>query len=768
MPGVNVPIFKWREASALIAVAALAHFPLVRGDFIWDDHTYILENNTLRNLDGLRRIWFEMGATPQYYPLVHTTFWMEYHLWKLNPVGYHVDNIALHALNAVALWLVLRRLAVPGAWLAAAVFAVHPVEVESIGWIAERKNLLSAFFYLMSLSFYIRFGGLEESRGELPSRREGKHWLAYGAAFVLFLCALWSKTVTCTFPVAIMLLIWWRRGRISFADIVPLIPFFFLGLLMGLLTARIEREQVGASGKGFDWPWVERFLIAGRAAWFYPGKLASPVTLSFFYSRWRMNSSQVFQFAYPIGGLAVLTTLWLRRGSSGRGPLAAALFYLGTLFPALGFVNVYPMRFSYVADHFQYLAGIGLFVVLAGFIRKCALFLERAHPLGAGKTWPRALPAGIIVLLGATSFSRGVVYRSEERLWRDTIRKNPTSPMAYYHLGMKVSERGDAKEGFKYLQRALELDPDNTEAHHALSEIYLQMGHHEEYLYHLHEVMRIDPVVYSHLIEHWEDTLAKFPEGAEGHRRLAELLTAKGDFEGAAGHYAEVTRINPTDASAQVMQADALVHLGKTDEARSHYETALEIEPDNAAAHNGLGNLLTQIGELDEAETQFVLAMRFAPDSAQIRNNMGIVLRLEGKLEESAVRYREAIKLRAEYPDAHYNLGFVLVQMGRDAEGIAEYEAALRLRPEFPEAHFNWANALVRDGKIAEAETHYAKALEISPNFARAEINWGIALAGQKRFKDAEQHFSRALQIDPGNDAARENLRLAQETLKVR
>ncbi len=269
---------------------------------------------------------------------------IEYQLWQLNPAGYHVDNILLHALAAILLWRILRRLEIPGALLAAAIFAVHPVMVESVAWATERKNVLSLVFYLLALRAYLIFDEKSQAR-------------SYVAAMVFFVLALLSKSVTCSLPAAILLIVYYQRGSINRRDIRRLSLFFVLGLVMALVTGMIEREHVGAAGREFQWTFAQRSAIAGRALWFYGFKLIWPAKLTFIYPKWTdLGLGQVY---WPVTAILVAVALFLLRKRIERGPLVAVLFFGGTLLPALGFINLYPMRYSYVADHFQYQASIG-------------------------------------------------------------------------------------------------------------------------------------------------------------------------------------------------------------------------------------------------------------------------------------------------------------------------------------------------------------------------------------------------------------------------
>jgi len=226
--------FQWIGLVGIVLLTFIAHSSAIRGGFIFDDVIYVAQNRLLTSPHGLWEIW-TTTKSPQYYPLVFTTFWVEQQLWGLNPLGYHVVNVSFHTINAVLVWWLLRRLNIPGAWTIAAVFAVHPVHVESVAWITERKNLLSGLFYLLALGCYLRF-------------EEGRRWSWYGSALGLLILALLSKTVAATLPVVLLLVRWLKGWRIGWRDCLELIPFFVVGASMGLLTKWYEVHIVGAEG----------------------------------------------------------------------------------------------------------------------------------------------------------------------------------------------------------------------------------------------------------------------------------------------------------------------------------------------------------------------------------------------------------------------------------------------------------------------------------------------------------------------------------------
>src|SRR5881227_3357273 len=345
----------------LTAVTILAYRPAWHGGFLWDDDAYVTNNELLTAPDGLQRIWFSFESPSQYFPLVYTTFWIERALWGLNPVGYHVVNVLLHVVNALLVWRLLARLKVPGAWLAGAIFALHPVQVESVAWITERKNVLMGFFFLLTLLAWIAF---VDGRTKRP-------WLFYVLALTLCLLALSAKTTACILAVALFLILWLQKKRIRWERIFQIIPFFVLGIASGLLAIWWERYHQGTSRAIFTFlsP-IERLLVASRAIWFYLSKLAWPSNLTFIYPRWDIAPTHLLNYAWLLTGVLVCGAIYFLRRYVGRCVEVAAAFFIATLSPVLGFIMLYTFRYTFVADHYQYLACIGpIALVSAGLVK---------------------------------------------------------------------------------------------------------------------------------------------------------------------------------------------------------------------------------------------------------------------------------------------------------------------------------------------------------------------------------------------------------------
>jgi hypothetical protein len=336
----------------ILLATVVSYWPALNGGFVWDDDAYV-PKPAMQSIDGLRRIWLEPGATLQYYPLLYSSFWIQHRVWGDATTGYHAVSLILHLAAVILVFLILRALEIPGALLAAGIFAVHPVHVESVAWISEQKNTMSGALYLAAVLAYLRVDASRVEAGK-PSP-----WRPYLLSLAFFVLSLLTKTVTATLPTALLVVFWWKRGTLNRRDVLPLVPFFVAGISAGLFSAYAERFLVGATGADYELSVVQRCLLAGRVIWFYLYKLIWPVNLSFSYRKWEIDPANWSDWLYLTGVVAVALVLWKARHRS-RAPLAGFLFFVGTLFPVLGFLNVYPFVYSYVADHFQYLASLGV------------------------------------------------------------------------------------------------------------------------------------------------------------------------------------------------------------------------------------------------------------------------------------------------------------------------------------------------------------------------------------------------------------------------
>ena len=479
------------QGGLIILLVFLTYLPALHGGFIWDDEVCVTNNRLLHSLKGLWQIWFTPGTTQGYFPLTFTSFWVDYHLWELNLLGYHVTNVLLQALNAILLWTILRRLSVPGAWLAAAIFAVHPVNVESVAWITERKNVLSGFFYLSSalacLRFWLPYMTTADSRAQGGPQTTAVglgNWKFYWLALCLYLCALLAKPATVALPVAVLLVVWWKRDKMGWRELLPLAPFLAVGMVMGLFTIWVEKHFVGAVGREWAFSFLERCLIAGRAVWFYLGKLVWPHPLTFIYPRWEIHASQPLAYLPVLALIVVLFILWLNRKGWARPMLVALAYFLAMLFPVLGFFNVYFFRYSFVADHFQYLASIGPLTLAAAGI---------SHLFGLFKKQELALCGALVVALGAFTWQQCGTFADTETLWRDTLVKNPDCWMAYYNLGNVLAHQGQFDEAIENYRRAIQINPNSLQVMNNLGEALATKGQFDEAIENYRKAIQINP-----------------------------------------------------------------------------------------------------------------------------------------------------------------------------------------------------------------------------------------------------------------------------------
>lgn len=601
---------------ALLAAAFAAYWPALTGELLWDDVGHVTRLD-LQSWSGLVRIWGQLGATQQYYPLLHSAFWIEHQLWGEATIGYHVINIVWHATSACLFAAILRRLQIRGPVLAAFVFALHPICVESVAWISEQKNTLSTVFCLAAALAWLRF---EEERR--PAR--------YAIATLWFIAALLTKSVTATLPAALLVIAWWRHGRLSWREnVVPLIPWLALGVAAGLGTAWMETTQIGASGDDFALTAVQRALLAGRVIWFYLAKLVWPAGLTFFYPRWAIDPGSIWQWLFPVAAVAWLAAAaWWWRRHGDRAPLAAALLFGGMLVPVLGFVNVYPFVFSYVADHFLYLASLGMIAFLTAS-------LMRGY---ARLAWPRwsgpSIATALLLLFGILTWRQSHLYRDVFTLYETTLARNPSSWAAHLNLGTALDDAGKPAEALPHLQRALALKPAFPETLNSLGSALNRLGRPAEA------------------------------------RPLLE----------------EAVRLRPQFARAYNTLGVSLMTLNQTGAGIAAFQQALAIDPDLTLARVNCGWALANSGHIAEALVQLDEARRREPGLADAEFKTGLVYAMSGNVAEAITHTRRAVDVQPNDADMRAVLGRLLLQQGRLPEAAQQFEEALSLAPDHPGA----------------------------------------------------------------------------------
>lgn len=578
----------------IVLVTSVAYIPAMRGGFVWDDDSFLTNNPLIKASDGLSRFWFSTEP-PDYFPLTSTTLWLEWRLWGENPLGYHVVNVVLHIISSILIWFVLKRLKVPGAWLASLIFAVHPVNVEAVAWITQRKSTLPLMFYFLSILLYLKFENTER-------------YSMFGLSLLSFLLALLGKTSVVMLPFVLLGCALWQRGKIVRKDVLRSIPYFATSLILGLVTVWFQyNRSIGGDIVRTD-SFLSRLAGSGWVVWFYLYKAILPLKLSFVYPRWDIDDSSVISFLplFLVIGTA-LVFWWYRRGWS-RPFFVATGYFAVTLFPVMGFFNIYFMRYSLVADHYQYQSIIGIVALLVGL---------GTHAYNGWQQKARRLAkvamVFIVGLLFLQTWRLGHIYKDQETLFRDTIAKNPQCWMAYYNMGHGYQREGRVEESMRYYYEALRIQPDNVDPHNNMGNMLLEQGRVEEAIAHFTKALRIKP------------------DFAEAHYNLGNAFLEQGNLSQAIDHYYQSIRIEPKNEMAHNNLANALARQGRVNQAIPHYLEALRIKPRFAQAHYNLGVILKRQGRFKEAIAHLSEVLRIQPDHAQARRSLEHTLQLMRK-----------------------------------------------------------------------------------------------------------------------------------------
>jgi protein O-mannosyl-transferase len=631
----------WLLALLLTVSTFLVYQPVWHGQPIWDDWEHITRADS-ETLGGLRRIWLEPGSTQRFDPLVDTVFWIEGKLWGVSPLGYHLVNITCHIGAALLLVAVLRRLQISGGWLAAAIFALHPVHVESVAWISELKNTLSGVFFLGAVLAYLKF---DETR--TPS--------SFVMAMGLFLGALLTKTTTVVWPIGMIAIMWWKRGTLSWKrDLLPLIPFAALALFIGWIALGIEHAAAGDAMGELRFSVAQRLVVAGHACWFYLGKLLWPVGLCPIYPRWQIDHLGSADYLYPISLLALLILLWSQRKRS-RAPLAALFFFVGALSPLLGVFSFSYLRYSFVADHFQYLASLAVItLVAAGGVR-----LQ-----GKWRLFPRFTGIAILATLAVLTREHSRAFTDLGTFARATLAGNPDSWVAHDHLGLVLTSEGKLTEAIDLFNQALRTNPKYGLGHYNLGCALQSQGRMEE------------------AIQQFQQSIRWQPDLALPRYNIGCILASQGKFAEAIKQYQDAVRLEPHASKVHNNLGIAFASSGKLDEAIGQFQQAIEIRPHFADAHVNLGHALAITENFTQAILQYEEALRFDPNNAGDHYDLAIALANNGDLARATEQFREAARLNPDLPDVHSALAKALEKQGlRDEAQRESVEAQRRATP---------------------------------------------------------------------------------------
>ena len=615
---------RWLGGIFIVVLTLAVYLPAIRGGFVWDDGLHLI-NNVVFQENGLYRVWFTTDSFV-YYPMVWTSYWLEYQFWGPDPAGYHVVNVLLHALSSVLIWRILLRLGIPAPWLAALIFALHPVNVESVAWITQRKNTLCMLFYVGALCCYLRH---EDEGG----------WGLYVLAVFLFLLSMLSKGASVVLPAVLLLLAWWRRGRLGINDVLRSIPFFAVAGLMSFSEVWFQTTQVIGEDVVRDDPFAAHVAGAGWVVWFYLDKALIPIDLSFVYPRWQIDPTHWLSYVPNVMLILLLLVLWCFRRSWGRGPFHALGYFVLAVAPAMGFVYFFFLKYSFVADHYQYFSIIAVIALLVGTATHLASRYRGMVPVLL-----RLAAVLVLVLCGVLTWRQASYYDGAITLWHDTLKKNPDSWLAHNNLGDKLRKLGDAlkaegneldslrkhEEAIQHFREATRAAPELAAAYISMGMTYLTLGRRDDAIAQFHYALNVKPDFH------------------QGYLELGIALHMQGRHEIALQMFHKALQVNPRYANAYFQIAAVADARGDLGEAEANYRKAIEIDPQFEEAHVNLGSVLGRQRRIDEAIAHFREALRIAPNSARAHYNLGYVYQSQGRAAKAIAHFHRAVELASD------------------------------------------------------------------------------------------------------------------------
>jgi protein O-mannosyl-transferase len=667
-------------AVGLLVLCVAAYWPLRWAGYIWDDDVWLTANPFVQHWSGLWYIWFVPRSTlSQYYPLIYTAFLLQFKMWGLNPLGYHLVNIILQAINSVLLWRILRQLGLKGAWVAAAIFAIHPVQVETVGWITEQKNMLSGLFYFSTILFWLRCRKMDPASITDSLNSGSWNWRFYLAASGCFFLALLAKTDACTLPVVLLLLAWWKKGWITKREILALLPWFILALVFAAVTLHVEHQQADARGPAFTFSWMQHLMIAGMNLWFYPFKLLWPHPLLEIYPRWNIDHFFFWQWIFPITAFAIPVVLWLWRKKIGRGPFMAVAYYGITITPVLGLTSFYTMVYTFVADHYQYLACIGIIVFI---VEPTACGMERFRGYlvrkQVGKTrfvserlsrllLPTTASTVLLMALGILSYKQSELYNPQEKLWQNTLYYDPTSWQAMLHLAALADS-------------------------------------------HNHPLDTYNKIV-----------LATQQPGGQNYLALNYLglfyLKNQHDYSSAATLLTDSLELNPYQSQTICELAQCMEKLDQMNQAMADLQKGLNLMPDNYLLQRSMGELLGQNGQYPAALDQFRKVLQDQPFDAVSRFDTAFTLEQLGQWQEALAQYQQAIEITSDFAEAQFMYGKLLLTHGQTVAALEHLNKAVELAPDQIDVHLALAQALEQSGDSEGAAAEFAIVRQLENQF---------------------------------------------------
>ena len=711
-------------AGALAAATVAVYAQTARFDFvIFDDPNYVTENPYVRR--GLTRtavVWaFTSEHLGNWHPLTGLSHMLDCTLYGLAPSGHHLTSVLLHLANTLVLFFVLAG-ATGALWqsaLVAALFALHPLHVESVAWVSARKDVLRTFFGFAALGAY----------GAYARRGGGGR---YALTMLLLALGLMSKPMLVTLPFVFLLWDYWPLGRLRLGGgpqtgisvgrlVAEKLPFLVMSLLASAVALATQRHAEATTSLA-EVPFHLRVANAVVSYVRYLEKTIWPRALSPVYPHPNLPGGtplEPWQVAAAALVLVVLTlAVWASRRPYAR---MGWLWYLGTLVPVIGLVQVGGQA---MADRYTYIQLIGPFIMVVWGASDFIAARTRA--------WRRvaaAAAAAVLLALALVSRVQARHWRSSIALTRHAVRVEPRSPHMQMNLGVALQQAGKLDRALPHYLEAARISPNSPKLHNNLGKALEMQGRRDD------------------AIAHYRRALALEPDFARAYLNLGSALLAAGETDEALADLETAARLEPESHLAQERLGFALAAQGRLDDALARYRQALALEPIFAEAHNNLGIALQargQAGDVDAAIEHFGRALEIRPDFASPHNNLGIALQGRGELEAAIGHYREALRLEPENAKAHNNLGIALQLRGEIDAAMREYREALRLQPDYPDAEYNVGLVLQQRGELAAAIEHYRRALALRPDYVKAHYNLALALEASGDGAEARRHFAAA------------------------
>lgn len=641
----------WLLGLVLATVPVVVYFPCLKGPFVWDDSLWTIQAEwIMSSFAGLLQIWTVPTSLQQYFPVTATSFWIDHHLWGYNTFPYHLENVMLHSISCLLFWRLLTKLEVKGAWFAATLLAIHPISVESVAWITERKNVLCLPFFLSAILAYGNF-----SHWWRPT--EIHSWRMYVLALLLFALALLAKITAFVLPPTFLLLAWWKQDKLEAKrDVLPALPFFTIAIILGFFIGWLEKHHVGAIGSDFELGLIDRVVLSGQIFWFYVGKIFFPVSLCCIYERWPINSHVGWSWLATAGLAMMVVSLFCLRKRIGRGPMVALLYFIGGLFPVLGFMSVYGMRFSWVADRWVYLPSLAFFALIAN--RLACIAYDRFR---------YATMAIVLVALATLTWNQAGTYRSVERFWQAAIDGNPLPWKAENDFGGEMLEQHRYVEAIDLFRRAILHAPNIPDPRANLGSALLRTGNRDE------------------AFQTWKDVLEQWPDYGPVHYNLGILLREAGRNDEAIEHLKRAVEIVPTMSVAHYDLGNSLFLKGLFDEAEIHFLKTLEIRPGHPSADTSMGNVMFVKGKHAEALHYYRRALTRAPNQVEALSNCAWIMSTSSQPElrngKRAVELGEkCVGLTNESnPGMLSALASAYAEAGRFADAIRTANKAIQL-----------------------------------------------------------------------------------------